>query len=424
VKSDWTALLSEILAGTPDRIVSRLSSSGEEGSQASSLQRAIVASFACPQRYEHAVDTAETVRLLHDIRVLEFDFNSPTSQSRGYALRDCQNILTSGDMREAQELWDRLVGIADEKRPVGGFLELRELLAALRDRFSFRDHPDFRTDWEALLRRAGDAIADVETHIAELAQLPRLDDRTSLRRRLTSAGICVLVGESGSGKSALAKEIALADYPRTIWLSANVLDHESPVDFERAIALRHPLVDILRSAPTRCLVVFDGVEAYTERALRLTARIAAELLSSKATHVHLLFSLQFQLADTKMRRLAALGMPQESLEITPIGRPEPEEIQELLTPLPALQLIAACEPDSPAVVANVFLHLNKAQRGGRISPDATYSPQNSLWLASAKGGTRRTSSPPLRRSSGSYGLYFGNGLQLHPLVAWRWDVTG
>ena len=147
-------------------------------------------------------------------------------------------------------------------------------------------------------------------------------------------------GESGSGKSALAKEIALADYPRTIWLSANMLDHELPVDFERAIALRHPLVDILRLAPTRCLVVFDGVEAYTERALRLTARITTQLFSSKAAHVHLLISLQFQSADAKMRRLATLGIPQELLEITPVGRPGPDEIQELLSPFPDLQWLA------------------------------------------------------------------------------------
>jgi hypothetical protein len=340
VKSDWSALLSEILEGSPERIVSRLGSSTEGGSQVSGVQRAIVAGFACPQKYEHPVEAAETVRLLHDIRVLDFDFNSPTSQSRGQALRDCQNSLSSGDASEAQDLWDRLVGIADEKRPAGGSLDLRELLAALRDRFSFRDHPDFRADWETLLRRTREAMADVETHIAKLAQLPRSDDRTSIRRRLTSAGMCLLVGESGSGKSALAKEIALADYPRTIWLSANMLDHESPVEFERAIAVRHPFVDILRSAPTRCLVVFDGVETYTERALRTTARIATELLSSKAAHVHLLFSLQFQSADAKLRRLAALGVPQELLQITPVGRPEPDEIQALLSPFPDLQWLA------------------------------------------------------------------------------------
>ena len=54
-KSDWTALLSEILQGTADRIVSRLNSSTQDGSQVSALQRAIVARFACPQRYEHPV---------------------------------------------------------------------------------------------------------------------------------------------------------------------------------------------------------------------------------------------------------------------------------------------------------------------------------------------------------------------------------
>ena len=106
------------------------------------MQRAIVAGFACPQEYEHSVELAETVRLLHDIRVLDFDFNSPTSRSRGQALRDCQSSLSSGDASKAQDLWDRLVAIADEKRPAGGSLDLRELLAALRDRFSFRDHPD------------------------------------------------------------------------------------------------------------------------------------------------------------------------------------------------------------------------------------------------------------------------------------------
>lgn len=340
VKSDWTALLSEILQGTADRIVSRLNSSAQDGSQASALQRAIVAGFACPQRYEHPVDTAETVRVLHDVRVLDFDFNSPTSQSRGHALRDCQSILTSGDVSEAQDLWDRLVGIADERRPSGASLDLRDLLAALRDRFGFRDHPDFRTDWETLLRRSRDAMADVETHIANLAQLPRSEDRTSIRQKLASARVCVLVGESGSGKSALAKEISLADYPRTVWLTANVLDHDSLVDFERAVNIRHPLIDILRAAPTRCLVVFDGIEAFTDRALRLAARIATELFSSGAAHVHLLISLQFQSADTRMRQLAAFGMPHDLLEITLVGRPEPGEIQELLSPFPALQWLA------------------------------------------------------------------------------------
>ena len=340
VKSNWSALQAEILPGTPERIISRLKASTEEGSQSSALQRAIVASFACPPRYEHASDTEETVRLLHDIRVLDFDFNTTTSHSLGQALRDCQNILTSGDSTEARELWDRLVGIADERRPAGGFLDVRELLAALRDRFAFRDHPDFRADWETLRRRSSDSLADIQTQIANRAQLPRLNERSTITRRLTSAGICILVGESGSGKSALAKEVALTDYPRTIWLSARSLAYEVPVDFERALGLRHPFIDILRMSPSRCLIVFDGVEGYTERALRLIARFTTELLTSGATHVHLLLSIQFHAADVKLRQLATLKLPEEALETTSIGHPEPDEIQELLSPFPDLQWLA------------------------------------------------------------------------------------
>jgi hypothetical protein len=65
VRSDWAALLSEILQGIADRVVSRLNSNAQDGSQASTLQRAIVTGFVCPPRYEHPVDAAETVRLLH-----------------------------------------------------------------------------------------------------------------------------------------------------------------------------------------------------------------------------------------------------------------------------------------------------------------------------------------------------------------------
>jgi hypothetical protein len=119
-----------------------------------------------------------------------------------------------------------------------------------------------------------------------------------------------------------------------------VWTYEAPVDFERAPGLRQPLIDVLRMSPCRCLVVFDGMEAYSDRALRLAARFVTELLAAASAHVHLLFSLQFQSADAKLRQLASLKMPQELLEITPIGRPELYEIQELLSPFPDLQWLA------------------------------------------------------------------------------------
>ena len=340
IQADWSALLREILNGTAERIVSRLTSSSEEGAQTSELQRALFGSFTCPVRYEYSAPQTEIVSLLHDVRLLNFDFNSPSSQDLARALADCQSVLTSGDPGEARDLWNRLVGIADEKRPVGGFLGLRELLSTLRDQFNFRDHPDFRADWEALLRRSRESLDDVETTIASTAHLPRTAELATVKARLLSAGACVLAGESGSGKSALLKGVSHADYPRTIWLQAGTLDVDSLLGVERIIGLRHSLIEVLRLAPERCLIVFDSIEGYTDRAMRNTARMANELIKSGATHVHIAFIVQFHGAERKIATLIALGMPPDSLQVTPLGSPSDDEIQQLIHGFPSLWWVA------------------------------------------------------------------------------------
>ena len=70
------------------------------------------------------------------------------------------------------------------------------------------------------------------------------------------AGICFLVGELGSGKSALAKQIASSDYPRTVWLTPSSLDYETEMERDRALGLVHPFALVLHLAPERYL---DGV---------------------------------------------------------------------------------------------------------------------------------------------------------------------
>src|ERR1700736_5844029 len=49
---------------------------------------------------------------------------------------------------------------------------------------------------------------------------------------------------------------------------------------------------------------------------------------------------QSSISISRRDKLAALGIPQESLQITPIGRPELDQIQELLSPFPDLQWLA------------------------------------------------------------------------------------
>jgi hypothetical protein len=78
-------------------------------SRASSMKRLKVKDEAAHDR----------VLLIRDVRVIKFDYEAKPSSDYSRALLDCQNCLSSGDAVEALNLWERLVGIADEKRPAG-----------------------------------------------------------------------------------------------------------------------------------------------------------------------------------------------------------------------------------------------------------------------------------------------------------------
>jgi hypothetical protein len=93
-EAPWNRLLREILEGSSDRIVERLVDDKNRGQQTSKEVRAIFDSFSCPAEYQtkHAGDE-ETVDLIRQVRWLDFDYDSPTSQ--GYAKADPRMSATS-----------------------------------------------------------------------------------------------------------------------------------------------------------------------------------------------------------------------------------------------------------------------------------------------------------------------------------------
>lgn len=342
VQRAWSDLLSQALSAAPERVVDRLKEAKGDGAQSSGIQRAIFNSLRPPDDLSaaQATDLKDRVLLLRDIRVLSKDYDLPSSSDHGQALLDCQSCLASGDASEAVTLWDRLVGIADEKRPVGGSLDLPSLLAMLRNQFRFVDHPDFRADWLILKRRNDEATASIDGKIGGTAELPRGKQLTKIASVLTSNRVCILVGESGSGKSALAKQLLASHYRRRVWLS-DELDQKSAMEFERAIGLRHFLVDILLSSPEPCLVVLDGVEAYSSDALRLAAHIIKQLFDNpSAQHIHVLIIVQFEAAASLVRQLVQLRVPDRALDTVTLDRPSSDELNTLLESLPQLSWVA------------------------------------------------------------------------------------
>jgi hypothetical protein len=324
VHEAWSNFLHDSLATAPERMAARLSPpAGDDGSQSSSLQRALFESFACPEELRSSGDTGNVaaIQLMCHVRLLHFDYEAVPSRDHALALTECQRLLRSGEAAEAERLWDRLIGIADAKR-AGGTINLPQLLAELRGEFELRDHPDYRRDAESLERLSSDLMADVRTQIAGLPPLPRVADRATVENCLDRHRACLLVGESGCGKSALAKEIGRARYPRVVWIAENTLDYDTAAEFERGINIGHPLVEVLTPLPEPCLVVLDGIDRYSPRALRLASHFLQALLADDGPqHVRVLVTAQFETANRLIRRFIELGVPPSLHTATPIDQP-------------------------------------------------------------------------------------------------------
>lgn len=368
VFADWSALLREILGTTPERVVSRLQSTPAQGSQSSKIQRSILDGFKCPNRYDHIATSEEVVQLLHDVRVLVFDFGNPSSRDASTALRDCRSVLSSSNAAEATELWERLVGVCDEMRPIGGMLNLELLLDRLRGQFHLRDHPDYWADIDLLRTRSASSMEVVESRIARIAHLPRTDIKDRVRKTLGDSRACILTGDSGSGKSALLKELS-AEYDVTVWLSRDELDEATLVDLQKRLGLHHSIVETLNHVSGSCLVVFDGIESCSERALKLSAALHNKIREAGGSHIHVASSLQLDSVERVMRLLLGYAVPVNRLVTVPCERPDSSAIHNLLASFPGLQWLAL-RPELSPVLINLKVLDWFASVGPNSLPDA------------------------------------------------------
>ena len=421
VKAAWATLHTQAAAvgANPARLAAQLVKRvTREGSQSSRMQRAIFLSLQKPADLGPEADGAEQISFLRDLRVLHFDFRNPNAND---AIRACQACLTSGDAAEARRLWERLVGIADELRPLGGSLDLPGLLEMLRGQFRLRDHPDYAADFTSLARRGAEATSDIDDQIGGHT-IDRAVLRDRLEKELATKQVQILVGKSGSGKSALAKRVAAGAFPRLIWLTASDLDHASEAEFEHALGLAHPLAEVLRAAPEPGVVVLDGAEGYSPNARQLAGRLIANLATGSAAHFRVVITVQFEAASAVMRDLVRHGASETALETFPLSRPGEAEIDTLLAAMPQLGWVAH-RPEVRPLLSNLKV-LDLAARTLRLEQALGSGPVRGLtglidvlwddWAgegAEAYGRTHLLQSPP-------------SSLRARPLKRWPGPEAG
>lgn len=231
--------------------------------------------FALITQAVHTIDHDATqealIGFIRAIEVLPFDFQLVPSKDEAEALASCRAALVSEEAKEAQELWDALLGLAKSKRHPGGELDAGGLIAALRPRFSLKGHPDFSASWTALRVRSRQRSDEIETTLPSRIAVDRVVERDKLLASVARSSLTLVHGESGVGKSALVLSSLQPVYgdDGIVWLRGNDLD--LPIDqAERgALGIAHTLPEVLDATRRASnLLVIDSAERMSDSGIK------------------------------------------------------------------------------------------------------------------------------------------------------------
>ena len=149
----------------------------------------------------------ETIELIRRLHVLSVDLQSAHSETKNQSIAQCRHLLESGDVSEAEGLWNELVNVAADVRLRKGTITVPDLWSRLRVQFGLRQHPDFAGDWETLYNITADQKARIETELPSGYAVPRTEEKALFQTAVADTDVTVVFGESGCGKSALVKTV-------------------------------------------------------------------------------------------------------------------------------------------------------------------------------------------------------------------------
>lgn len=250
----------------------------------------------CPEGLakKHKISEVETGNLLKTIRFRDFDFEQANSKT-GEALTRCRQLLSAPD--EAQQLWDALLAISQEFRPLAGEITHQELVNKLRARFQLRSCPYHEADWAKLNDFTQKAIAIIPDTIAGEVPIPRTTEVAAIQVKLNSSNCILINGDSGCGKTVLLKKIIEGNKSSAIFFDANTFNTTGYAAFESDLGLANPLSDIIKlSTANMAILAIDGLDRiFTEQTFKNIATLINSLnLTNPGTHWRIVITTQTQ----------------------------------------------------------------------------------------------------------------------------------
>lgn len=311
--------------------------------------RAMFQSFACPidLAAKYQIGAEKIPELLRCVSVLSLNLEDPNSTDKVHALGLCRQILKTGDLQTATELWEALICLVDHHRVDRGHIDFSVVLGALRQRFPLKDHPDYAADWNRLWDDSKERWQSVIDVIGGKTRLPRSHLLQTIELEFASHHVVVLLGEQGGGKSVAARQWAehRAKSEPVLWFDPRILAINDLSELRDRLRLNHPWRELITGLTRpRMTIILDGLD----RLLLLQAETitaAGQLLNTLVnaepdSPFQVLMTCQERAWEEVQIALLQTGLPVTAWRGIMVQPVSTEELSTLIIDFPALQTLS------------------------------------------------------------------------------------
>lgn len=327
----------------------------------------------------------ETRKLIQRLDVLPLELHAVDALRENEAIGQCRQLLVSGDLSEAEELWERLLSMAKKARLEHGTIPVLDAWEQLRVAFALRDHPDYRSDWEVLSRYSADQSASIATALPNGHRLARADEAIKLIEGLRADAVSIVIGESGSGKSALVKSVLDAQWSTAahLWLGPEAAAIVASAVKRGAVGLRHELRELLRATNAReNVLVLDAAEHLDAAALAaLVKSLSSTAVGDTPDRV-----VPWRVVVTTQPRglpLLTTAFSKHATRLVEVGPLSALDVKEAVAASPTLQWLTSHESTISALTSLKALAWVLGAGAGLATPTASFASHidvvDALW---------------------------------------------